>query len=526
MLLFGGVIVNVGLGWLGVGVGAFGCVAMYLMAGGAPRGDASSDRQIAWRSVCATLIATLVLWSVAMLSRTPFSPGQGLAFGFLIGGVTGAAAILLSFRLSRVTAIQESIRSSRLATLSNIFLALFSVSIAYSLFASNPWEPLMGFAMGAAMAAILHSYMQRTTLSELAISTETWALFSITIAAGVLLAMRHFDLTTQRMWWPVPILIAASLAVADYIGIELASLGSLRDKPGKSLFVAGLIATVLVGGLTAIYSFSIFHAWELLEVVGVGLIIGGVICLLLWTLARASGAADGLEAGAACVLMVVAFVTVAFKLWAGLGIGLGLLGIWAIAIPGLAGTRRISDDERASFANSLSLPLIFGLVVLLFKLFLENYHHDLRMTDIQTHYTFIGALLGATLPFLFCAGLIRLRNARATKLIIGVGMMGVAAAAAPLLLLVLWGIKAALGFSFGLTAAMAFMTYARLANGDDRYSAGLLAVASQLTAIQFVGPIMALEMTRGIRIIVLTVAVVALVIWLGLGALFAARENR
>ncbi len=479
MLLFGGIPVNIGLGWLGVGVGAVGCIAMYLMAGGAGfRGGAADDRLIAWRAACVAVIAAVVLWGIGMLTRVPFSPGQGLAFGFLIGGVTGAIAILLSFRLGEVTRERQSIRSGRLGALSSIFFALFSVSLAYSLFTSNPWESLMGFAMGAAMAAILHMYMQRAASAVLSIRTETWALFAITIAAGILLAMRHYDMTQQRMWWPLPILIATSLVVADYIGIELASLGSLREKPGKSFFIAALAAAVLVAGLAAIYSFSIFHAWELLEVVAVGLVIGGVICWLMSVTAEGASGADGLEAGAGCVLLIVAFVTVAFKLWAGLGIALGMLGVWAVAIPGLGARRSETEGSSGALVDRLSWPLVFGLLVVLFKLFTENYHHDLRVTDIQVHYTFVGALLGATLPFLFSAALVRLRGARAARIVAGVVMMGLAAAAAPLLLLVLWEIKAVLGFSFGLTASAAFMMYARLANGDDRYSAGMLAVAS------------------------------------------------
>ena len=247
---------NVGLGWLGVGVGAVGCVATYLLAGGgaALRTDADTarNRQIAWLAAGVTLVVTLFLWLIAMQRRAPFSPGQGLALGFLIGGVTGTIAILLSFRLSEIIAGADSIRSARLGSLSNAFYALFAVSLAYSLFTSNPREALMGFAMGAAMAAILHAYMQRISSDPLPVSTEAWAVFTITIAAGILLAMGHFDAVQLRMWWPVPILIATSICVADYIGIELASLGTLKDNPGRSFLAASVIAAVLVAALTAI----------------------------------------------------------------------------------------------------------------------------------------------------------------------------------------------------------------------------------------------------------------------------------
>lgn len=520
---------NVGLGWLGVGVGAAGCVATYLLAGGvstsATGADTPRDRRIAWICAAVTLVLTLVFWAIAMQRRVPFSPGQGLAWGWLIGGATGAVAIVLSFRLSEMAAAASAIRSVRLASLSIIFYGLFSVSLAYSLFTSNPWEALMGFAMGAAMAAIIHTYMEHASGAEPAVRTQTWALFAITIAAGILLAVRHFDATLLRMWWPLPILIATSIAVADYVGIEIASLGRLRDNPDKSSAIAALIGGALVAGLTAIYSSKIVHTWELLEVVAVGLVIGAIVAWLASMLSRNGGEADGLEAGAACVLLIAAFATVAFKLWAGLGIALGLLGIWAVAIPALGGKR--GEGARLSLSHALSWPLVLGLVILLFRVFLEQYGRPLRTTDLQINYTFIGALLGAKLPFVFSASVIRMRGARVgNAAIAGVALVGLVAAAAPLLLLVLWEIKAVLGFCFGLAAAMAFMLYARLSGGDERYSAGLLAVASMLTAVQFTGPIMEMEITRCVRIIVLAVAVVLGGLWLGLSGLCAARRAR
>lgn len=516
---------NVGLGWLGVSVGAVGCVTAYLMAcanaTSSAEPDSSRDRRTALLCAAATLLLTLILWAVAMQTRVPFSPGQGLAFGLLIGGVAGAVAIVLSLLLG---AVAISARAVRMGTLSSLFLGLCAVSLAYSLFASNPWEPLIGFSIGAAMAAILHTYMGHVTGGP-GTRTEAWAVFSITIAAAILLSMRHFDATHLRMWWALPVLVGTTVLIADYIAIELASLGSIRDDAGRSYLVSVLIGAAIVTGLTALYSWKLFDSWELLYTTLAGLGIGAIVAWLFAGLKRDDGPAGALEAGAAGVVLLVAFAVVTFKLWAGLGIATGLIAAWAVAVPALTFTR-VEDERPKLFSDAALWPLAVGLAIVVFRLFLQEYRPGLRGSELEVHYTFIGAMLGAILPFVFLAGLARLREARAGgAAIAGVGMMGLISAASPLILALLWGDRSALGFEFGMIAAMAFMLLARLAYGDAKYSIALLVIGAQLIAVQFTGLITRVEATRSMRISVLVAAVVLCLIWFGLSALFAARPS-
>lgn len=514
---------NVGLGWLGVGVGAVGCVAAYLMAGGhAPSGtdeETARNRRIAWLTAGATLVLALLFWAIAMQRRVPFSPGQSLAWGWLIGGVTGAVAILLSFRLSEMITDTSPPRTARLAALSNLFFGLFAVSLAYSIFANDPMDPLLGFAMGAAMAGILHTCTQYAASKTLPIRTETWAMFAITIAVAVVLASQHFDATQLRMWWALPILLATTITVVSYIGIELSSLGKLRENAGGSHVLAALIAAAIVAGLTSIYAWKLFDEWQLLEVVAVGLGIAAIIGWIAAALARDQSEASGMEAGAACVLLVAAFATVAFKLWAGLGIAVALLGAWTIAIPSLG------DRENGRLREALSWPLYLGLSIVLFKLFIEQYGSDLHRSDVGIHYTFIGAMLGVMIPFVLAAALTRLRETCAKCAIAGVALVGLIAAASPLIPSVLWEARAGMGFVFGLTAAMAFMLLSRL-GGETKYSVPLLAIAGQLAAVQFMFLLLDIEVTRAVRIEVVAVVGALALLWLGMSAVFAARRAR
>lgn len=521
---------NVGLGWLGVGVGAVGCVATYMMAGGrmpSSAGDETArNRRIAWLAAGTTVVLTLIFWAIAMQRRVPFSPGQKLAFGWLIGGLTGTVAILLSFRLSEMALQQTqhadtSLRSRRLIALSNLFYGLFAVSIVYAIFANDVWDAMSGFAMGAAMAAILHTGTQCATSRTLPISSETWALFAITIAAGVILASEHFDVTQLRAWWAMPILLATTITVASYIGIELASIGRLREKVGASHALAALVASVVIMGLAAIYAWKLYGQWQLLEVVVVGLGIAAVIGWIAAALVRDPSEAAGMEAGAACVLLVAAFATVAFKLWAGLGIATALLAAWTIAIPSL-GDRESNGHVR----DTLIWPLYLGLSIVLFKLYIQAYGADLHRSDLGIHYTFIGAMLGVITPFILAAAIARVRQEWPEQYSIGaVALIGLVAAASPLIPSVLWEARSGMGFVFGLTAAMVFMLLSQF-SADTKYSVPLLVIAGQLTAVQFTRLIIDFEATRAVRIWVLAIVGALVVVWLGTSAVLACRRRR
>jgi len=483
--------------------------------------ETNCNRRIAWLSAGLTLVVTLIIWAVAMQKRVPFSPGQKLAFGWLIGGVTGAVAILLCFRLSEIASQEPSLRSRRLAALSSLFYGLLAVSLAYAIFANDVWDPMLGFAMGAAMAGILHTYTQYIAARRLPVRTQTWTMFVITIAAGIVLASEHFDATQLRTWWALPILLATTITVASYIGIEAASVGRLKDKPGASFVVAAAVAAAIVAGLTAIYSWKLYSRWQLLEVVAVGLGIAAIIGWIAVALASDDSEASGMEAGAACVLLVAAFATVAFKLWAGLGIATALLVAWTIAIPTLG-----DREDGVRVRDALIWPLYLGLSIVLFKLFIETYGSDLHRSDLGIHYTFIGAILGVMMPFVFAAAVARMRESWASQwAIAGVALVGLAAAAASLAPAVIWEARAGMGFVFGLVAAVVFMLLTRL-SGDSKYDVSLLTIAGQLTAVQFTFLLVDLEVTRAVKITVVAIIAGLALLWFALTGALVARRAR
>lgn len=472
-----------------------------------------------------TLILTLLFWAVAMQKRLPFSPGQRLGLGFLIGGVTGVLAQLISGRLARMTPAESSDRQTQLASHSVAFLALFGASLTYSLFHGDPQTALIGFSVGAVMAGILYYYSQDSD-SASARYAETWAILGITLAMGVWLSVAHFNNDAQRMWWPLPILIGSTVLIASYVAAELRSLVKLQSNPRLGAILPGLVLVVIILGLSAIYSWRLFHDWALFGVVAVGIVIAGITAWLGSRLSAAQDGSAGLDVASGVVLLTVAFAVAAFKLWSGLGIVLGLLAAWPVALL-QSGTGDAADKKSRALSGFLAL----GLVILLFRLFVERYRIEVGTADLRIHYTFIGALLGAILPFTFISTLARMRAADepGARPVAQVAFIGLIAALSPVLLFLVWDIKVVLGFVFGLSAGMAFLIMSSL-SGDEsllsRKSIALLAIGSELAAIVFTGPLVQFELTRAVRISVLGGIVLIAAVWLMLTGIRSARRSR
>lgn len=520
---------DVGLGWLGVGVGAVGCAAMYLLSG-AKRAGGDESGHAARMAAGAVALLTLIFWAVAMQQRLPYSPGQGLAWGFLIGGAAGAAAIVLSAKLGEA----GSVRTRQLSVLSMACLGLFGVSLTYLIYRGYPQVALVGFSIGAAMAGILGYFVRGLVTRRPDTLTRTWTLFAVTVAVGVMLAVYHFNEDSLRMWWPAPILMAVTVLAAGYIGVEIGSAGRFRERPGAAYALAVLTAAALVVGLSTVYSWRIVDTWQLVHVTLVGMAAAVLIAWLAASADRHPSPSSGLEAAAVAVLVVVAFAVAAFRLWSGLGIALGLVAGWTVALPAL-GMRetRAEGEAHALWAPSKSLlaALSLGLAILLFRLFIEQYRRDLGAADLRIHYTFVGALLGAIVPFLLASSLFRLESPSGrARALAGTVMLGLLAAAAPVVLCLVWEIRAVLGFVFGLIAAEAFLVMLQSTRHEGqehllaRYPVGLLVIGAQLSAVQFVGPMLELEMTRQSRIWVLAGAATAGVVWLVVTGAIARRS--
>lgn len=509
---------EIGLGWLGLAVGVVGFAAAYISARSeAPQEKPASEEVSPWATALLAAIITIALGAVAMLRQPPFSTGQSLGYGVLIGGLVGTAAILACARLSGTIT-----RTRQLAALCVCFSGLIAASVAYVLFSGNSEWAMLGVGAGAVLCGILGlAFGSGSTESRL---SGIFCVYTLTTSAAVIFAVHHFSQAALRFWWPIPILLGATIGLAAFVGIAVGALTGGQDKPGRSSALSALVASLVVIGLSAIYAWRIVHQWQLLWVVAAGIGAAAIVAWVASSCARTEDKALAKQMAAACAVLAIALVVVSFKLWAGFGIAIGLLSVWAVLIP-LYG---LAKDQESSKLSGAAVNAVGGLAylvasVLLFRLFLELYRSDLGGSDLRIHYTFIGAILGVLTP-----GILSIRPLRETggpwSKTLGIAFVGLVAAAAPVALLLVWEIKAVMGFVFGLTAALALCYADSLDNARRMQVEASLALGSALAAVVFVNPLLQFEMTRGSRIVVLGAVLVVTIAWVLVSGALSGRK--
>jgi len=490
------------LGWIAVAVGAAGTALGIGL--GRPEEAGERDTRGDWLVALVTVVGTFVLFLVTRMSEPPFAIGERLGYGLLIGGVFGAAAGIWAARTSGPTPWRSGIAAVGLPS-----LALLGVGLVLLLFGTYPARlgvypqpALAGFMIGALGAAVLF----RLALPA-ARGMDVWAVSAVALGATVLLAVYRYDSTADRFWWRAPLMVLAAAIVA-----QIASAGVPRR--GRGFALPTLAASVITLGLTAIFAWRLFPDWSLLWVAAAGVVTFAFVAWLAGA-AKASG-----RAAAAAALLVVALSALGFRMLAGFGIGIGMLAAWSILLPTLASLRREESigEEEPEAAHVLIYAMFIGVGLLLLRLFLENYASELRGVDLRAHYTFVALVLGTVFPFVLMSFFgIPSQRGRGWRTA-GAGAAGLFAAAAPLVILAIWGFKAALGFFAGTVAAEVFILFiytgAARARGRGYVESALLVLAAQVSAVQLsrlVGPLA--EQPRVTRLIVLAAVVALGLIW-------------
>lgn len=471
---------DVGLGWLGVIAGLLGFVATFLMAGASAESlSPVSDRRKVSDPLIAALVLTVLFGGVSLFKQDPFSAGQTLGLGFINGGFAGVLGILIS---SRLGSIEGSQRTRQLSVNSILFFSLFCVSITYTIFHADPWDAVIGFAIGAAMTGILFCCGGSGGAS--AKYMEMWTIFGITLAAGVAIAAVHFNQPGNRVWWPVPILLATTVCIASYIVPEFLSM-----MKRKSFGAAAAVSSAVVIGLCAAYCGGIKLPWELLETVLTGICVGAVG---IWL----SAGLKSRDVGTAGIfmLLLVAFVVLTFKIWSGLGIAVGLIAIWTLAIPALR-----DDSDENTVPDAARSILNIGLMLLLFRIFIQEYRWDFPYVDLQMHYTFVSAVIGAVLVFILASWFERAED-RSLWAVVPVAL---AFTVVPAAFYMVWELKAVLGVMFGICAGVVLLpvagTYAGLKRPLDPTPAVPVLIGAELIAIRFTGILLGFDLTRPMK---------------------------
>ena len=463
-----------------------------------------------WVVAVVAVLGTLALFFLTRRTEPPFSFGERLGYGILIGGLLGVGAGMWGTR-ARAAALWRS----GVAAVGCGSLALFGAGLTLLIFRDYPQPALGGLAIGAVGTAVLF----RLALPG-SDEVDTWALSALALGAAVMLAAARYDTPEARIWWRAPLMVAAAAIAA-----QLASAATARES--RRFALPALISSGVTLGLVAIFGWKVFPNWGFFWVAGLGV---GTFALVAWLAAAAEGSA---AAGAAQALAIAALAAVGFRLMAGFGIGIAMLAAWAVLLPALASARGTGaePDERPTAARALVYAMFIGVGILLLRLFLEDYASELRGPDLRSHYTIVALAAGAILPFVLTSFFPTSVYGRVIWRAIAAGAVGVFAAAIPLVIVVIWGIKAALGFFIGTIAAELFILLihsgAVSVKGRDYTGSALLVATAQVSAVQLSGLLVPLAASpRLTRVIMLGAAIAAGLVWAGITALAARRAAK
>jgi len=492
------------MAWSCVVFGAAGFVlaAVVSFGRGGGRSEPAGDR----RSPPTALAAVIIAFACTLPWQPPFAPGLRLGIGILIGGILGTLACAIASRVDAASPWGRSIRTAGIAS-----AALLGTGLVLVAFPGYPQPALYGFLIGAVVVAVVFGRARPEGAG-----VELWGPVAVIISASTLLAIFRFEATQTRLLWSAPGMVAVCAIIGAIVG---SGIGGNENKR----WFAWILGPVVSLTLTAVVSWRVFDDLAILWSSLAGVVTLGIAL----SVARSSG--TSVRGGAAVTLLVLAFTAVAFKFLGGFGIGAGLAASLVVVI--LSSRQRVDADDSTDAdqtARSLCYALCLGAGVLLLRLFLETYSESLRSPDLRLYYTFVALAVGVVFPFI-AAGLLPDSTRRAgASSTIGLLMIGTLAATLPLLVVVVWGLKAALGFLIGtLASQMIVLTLRGEAAGiapGAFVRAAMLILAAEISAVTLAGQVTCLsECSRMLKVSVLAGFTLLALVWAWIASLSATR---
>lgn len=324
------------------------------------------------------------------------------------------------------------------------------------------------FAVLLCTVAALGEYRGAVAIAGSA-QVVSWSALGMVFAAGVPLVLLLTALPASLLGQIVLKLPLASL-FAGLSGRMVQTEDARRTAVRGLRFLFCLLLLLGLGGLLAR---KVSGQPHLFHVLALGIVIG----LIAWWVTAARGSQEGGSAeaisrqnGALGVLVVLAGSMAAYQMLAGLGIGLMLIGVSLVAGFALTGAFERADDVNAATsptvndtgaeqalqtAAHLVRLLVFGLILLLYRLFATRFSGDLRGVSLSDHYAVFGFLVGALLPGLLSGFLLRPNAGSPSSQIFRLVVAAALALLVPALILVVWGAKCVLALLIGLSLAVA-----------------------------------------------------------------------
>lgn len=345
-------------------------------------------------------LATVVIGAIGFLpTRDPWSPGQGLLWGWLLGG----PLLLLAVWLGLGADWPRSLAScAGCAALGVSTLALFASP-------SLP-DALLGMGLGSIIVALL------LNVAEPESDPTSAALAMIAVASTTFLALRHRDAAGARPWTVLPILWLVATG-----GVGAALRARVRSTHvGPSLFLlggVGIAAAVALG-------LQLQGGSEFAPSLLIGALAAGV-----GQLSDRRAALNATQAALLGGAVALGGAAAAYRGLHGYGIGLAALAAWIVA-----GAGNRSDPAPGARVTAAMLTTLA-----LHRCWVELGHSQ-DDSGNQAEYVALGLLLGVLLPPLLAALAPDLgRSGAAERAVTALGLAAAAACAAPAIWLLVGG---------------------------------------------------------------------------------------
>jgi hypothetical protein len=424
---------------LGVIVSLGGVLASRLSPGSAGVPPASSGTTPGSASappalpiILGALLAVIVCF-VCLLALFPFSAGQQLAYGILIG--LGAALLsLVLFLLSRPSDSYASEACALAAAAGPAVIAIAAIEIAYH---GDPTSALFGCLVGGLLTLLPLLWMSPET-------SEPFWFFSLALlllGLGSLLAIERFNTPDTRPYWALTSIGLAAGLLGAVVGALL--LGRTR------LARLGVAAFVVILGLAAWWGsgFLLQRSNQLTAPIELPYLLGlGWIAFALIA-AFSIRPDDSLFSAAALPMTGLAALIIGFNIFGGSGVALSLAAGLPLSLAFSRGDKSARQAVAARQAVSASSGLwlaALGVLFLAYRLFLARYAGEVRgdiHLEFGRHYVLLG--LAAALIWTSAAAKARPDFVSAFLQLLALGIV------APVLFFV-FGYEALLGLVLGM----------------------------------------------------------------------------
>jgi hypothetical protein len=345
------------------------------MVGGAlasrlSRGSGETRSPVAVSRLLIGVLLAVIAFVLCLPGRFPFSTGQQLGYGVLLG----LAAAVLAVIVVRVARPSDDYAARVAAAAAAGGAAIIWVAITEMIFHGDPSYALLGGLAGGLLTVLPMAWEREE------IELKAFGSALLLTGLGSLLAIARYELAPQRAFWPLPTMPLASGMLGAVVGALLLGRGR-SARWGTVLLVIAVEAAACLGSRALLQR----HDHITLTPQFTYLLVLGWAAFLL--IALISGPAERRPFSVVAPgLLAVTMLIIAFNIAGGYGAAL----VVAAGLPVAVALRR-ENGGAPLWAIAL------GILFLAYRLYLANFEESFRgaMTlEFGRHYVFVGLAAG------------------------------------------------------------------------------------------------------------------------------------